>query len=348
MVIDESLSKGLKNQFVKMWGDEIKSAFEKLLKAALKIDLSSRNNFPKFIKFHREYFKRLSMAHCVSGSKRKPIIAMVVIHPQKKRYLVKNKNGPSDVESGFIGVVDLTHLWELGKYPEDDVAPSTFFVSDHAVARAYQRSYESKAGEVVDPYVVIKEFSYIPIWAGFFSALLMDENYPFSETEDDPVCPIIPAPNGIFLCKLTKFGPSNVERLIEIRTYVSEAMLSESQKALREVMLNASKNLENSMLCFFPQYHLFRSEQAIIRVQYQLILKLILSKLRTKTSMIADEFTSDDYQAYKFNNFLNDCIKHIDQVAFDQFNTILENSGYDGFIDHIERNINIARIEKRL
>jgi hypothetical protein len=219
MSIDRSLAKGLKTQFIYSWDTEVKLAFDTFSKVAHKIDLSSRNNFSKYIRAHHEAFKRIAMSYVVAGSKRSPFIGMVVLQPDRRRF--------SDwIEYAVGGLIDVTSLTESGKQNQD-IGRSTFFIAEHAIARVYQRSYDTKKDEVIDPFIIVREFCYIPLWASFWSLLIFHAQENLSVEEIESICPVIPAPNGIFLCKVTS-GSSRKSKFIEIRTYVQNEKLTES------------------------------------------------------------------------------------------------------------------------
>lgn len=331
MSINESLSKGLKSQFFNMWKDEIKSAFDAFGKIAPKIDLRSRNNYPKLISAHRECFKRVSMAYVVSGSNRKPFIGMISLQPEENKYLNR-------IETSITGVVDAINITDLDHYGKTGLGRTTFSISEHAIARVYQRAIDIQKKEVIDPYIIIKEFSYIPLWSSFWSYILSDGLDPFAEQEISPINLIIPAPNGIFLSKVSKHGPSSKYMLTEIRTYVQNNKLSESQKNLRELMISSQKNLENSVACLFPSYHLFQTDQNDIALEATLIRDLIKSKLRTNIKDIATEFISDDFMVYKFSSALNEYFKTTfsDQVI-NHLDLKLQKFNYSAFSDEVRR-----------
>ncbi len=336
MVIDRSLSKGLKTQFIKMWDVEVKSAFDAFGKIANKIDLSSRNNFQKFITAHHNCFKRIAVAYVVAGSKRNPFIGMVVVQPNRKNY--------SDwVEDSVGGLIDIISLTELGHH--QDAKRSIFFISEHAIARVYQRSYDAKKGELFDPYIITREFSFIPLWANFWSLVLFYTQDHFIDNESESICPIIPAPNGIFLCKLTEFGSGAKIKLIEIRTYVQNEKLSESQKSLRSLLLEASKNLENSVFCLFPDYEFFGSQQEAIETEGALVKEIMAIKLRDRVRDIASEFVSDNFVAHKLGLAFDEVFRPvISHELFSHYDLILQKKGYAAFSDEVRR---MGQLRKR-
>jgi hypothetical protein len=336
MSINESLSKGLKSQFFNMWEDEIQSAFVAFGKIAPKIDLRSRNNYPKFISTHRECFKRVSMAYVVGGSKRKPFIGMVLLQPEKHKYLDR-------IETSITGSVHAINITELDSNEKTVSGRTTFSISDHAIARIYQRATDIQKKDVIDPYIIINEFSYIPLWSSFWCPVLSEGPDPFADQAISPVNLMIPAPNGIFLGKFSKHGPSSELMFFEIRTYVQNDQLSESQKNLRKFMISTQKNLANSVACLFPHSHLFQTNQAGIALESVLIRDCIKSKLRTKIIDIATEFISDNFMAYKFSSSLNEKFKtHFSDELINHFDLKLQEFDYAAFSNEARRLMQIT------
>jgi hypothetical protein len=119
----------------------------------------------------------------------------------------------------------------------------------------------------------------IPFWASFWTRLL-DELSMLSEKDKSDICPIIPSAHGLFFCKLTNIEDGS--QFIEVRTYVHESSLNDSQKQVRNMLLNASQNIENSIICLYP-YHLDTPNPDLSRLEFNIVLCLILGRIKSET-----------------------------------------------------------------
>ena len=330
MKIDETLAKGLTKQLVTAWHTEAKAAFSHYSTALKKLKLNSRNAFPKFIEMHRKCFKNLSIAYVVGGSKRKPFIGMVVVDFGSKRYL-------DWTENSLGGIIDVINLVESQDEPDQQVGGAMFFIGEHAVSRVYQRSINLEENKTLNPLVVISEFSLVPLWSIFWIFTLWALEG-LSEDKLETICPLIPAPNGMFLCKLSNIGKSARLRTIEVRTFVQTDSLTDEQKEIREVMLHASEHIQNSTLCLYPKLHLLKADMDLIQVEISVVHDLMLYKIKSITDKLSREIIHGDFNAYELNRALQVCFKQRQNDQYLSFmDATLKEKGYDGFVDAIHK-----------
>ena len=255
---------------------------------------------------------------------------MVVVDFGSKRYL-------DWTENSLGGIIDVINLVESQDEPDQQVGGAMFFIGEHAVSRVYQRSINLEENKTLNPLVVISEFSLVPLWSIFWIFTLWALEG-LSEDKLDTICPLIPAPNGMFLCKLSNIGKSARLRTIEVRTFVQTDSLTDEQKEIREVMLHASEHIQNSTLCLYPQLHLLKADMDLIQVEISVVHDLMLYKIKSITDKLSREIIHGDLNAYELNRALQVCFKQRQNDQYLSFmDATLKEKGYDGFVDAIHK-----------
>lgn len=274
MLIDESLAQGLTKEFLEKLDDD----FDKVnITFTKKIGnkLSSRKGFDKFTTIHKETFKNFTLSHQVGGSKRQPYLGEIVLNTKNDRKY-KEWN-----EATLYGLTTIRSL-SLNNESQDS-NPSLFLIGEHAISRVFQRSKIFKDTNKIDSYLIVPELCLIPFWTSFWVYLLSDlSRLPLEKKLS--INPVIPSPRGLFFCKLTNHG---LAFAIEVRTYVHESSLTDTQKQVRLALLNASKNLENSILCLFP-YHTNTPNKERSHFEFCIVIMQTLTRIKGDTYQLCE------------------------------------------------------------
>lgn len=93
---------------------------------------------------------------------------------------------------------------------------------------------------------------------------------------------------------------------LEVRTYVHKSKLTETQYKVREVLLTASKNLENSDLSLYPSIDIFPTN---VEGNLALARVIIFHRIRNISYEICSQLlrSRPDFEIYK----LDKCFKEI-------------------------------------
>ena len=239
MIITESLAKGLKNRFFLEISDEIIQRL-KLASEIGKLGKKSPAAWLRYQNKFKEIFGRCAIVFYSGGSNKKPYFALLGLSIDEKREF---NQWDEKCITGHMVVVNYEP-----KIAEDMFA--LFNIGEHAVSRIFERGTLSINNETqVDIFSILPEFNYVPIWSGFWSFVfqIFKLSYP-SQNDLNQIYPVIPGNSGLFFGQIAhgKFEP------LEIRTFVDDGHLNFEQQSLKEVMLEISKGIESSPLCFFP------------------------------------------------------------------------------------------------
>jgi len=225
----ESLAKGLTTRFF----DELESGIEPVkdkFSEQLGRKKITRNSWSYVRHVTRDCFKDYALAMYEGGSKRKPYISLNLLLPLKSRCY------NSWDEKCLTGTATIINLVPFLIHS----LPVPYNISEHAVARLFLRTRISLDNGLVDVKAVNSELIYIPFWSCLWGLFLSDENL-FGECQVP-----IPAPNGLFFAQ-TNLGKPHVE----IRTFVGDHLLLDSQAQIKESMIAMSKNFLNTPFSSF-------------------------------------------------------------------------------------------------
>jgi len=242
--MEENLAKGYTRQFMTWYMEDLDKCTKNSDKLKSIYGNKDRKRFEKFAILHKEQFKNFSLNYLLGGSNRHPFIASTIYHFGNEKYNDWRENH-------LLPKVFIMHFQK-----QEQFNSGTYSISEHTIKRIYQRS-NAFDNNKVDHYLIVPEMSYIPIWAGFYTLLnaLTDSN-------NIEIEPIIPAPNGLFLCD-TKFFHENIKS-VHVRTFVGDKELSETQLSLKKAMIESSEDLKNSLLGFLPCSTQFAKHQFFI------------------------------------------------------------------------------------
>ena len=296
MFVDETLAKSLaKNSIVKLDSDLLE--VEKIFNLKLsKIDTSKRSNFEKILKLHKEAFANKCFCYVRCGSKRNPYICYIPTFKFTEREYKKWN------EDALLGMPIFKYLpnWEsVFKYDFPIIR-----VGQHALTRVLQRSGLVTSLQEINNNLIFSEFKYLSLWSAFWSKFFYE-----SKCIDDFNCSemsiVVPAPHGILLCEIHKDEEIQSFYNLEVRTYINTNQLSDSQYQFRLQILEASRELENTPLSFFPYImQLHNHEDSLAEI----IFLLLLFRIKKFTDSISFTIFKNDFDAYKFQQTLESFI----------------------------------------
>lgn len=230
MQIDDSLANALKNNFFKELTTNTKSNLKKV--SSQSRGKRSRNGFVKYAKTALKNFSITSVYQYEGGSASAPYFAFDSLLAIPDREL-------NSWSEKCLSALTVVLMYES---TEPLLSRATYNVGEHLIARMIQRSGLVQDPLRLDSSKLISELAYVPMWANFWLlASVFSDDYEFGEELTIP----IPARRGLLLGHL-----NSVTRLIELRTYVDDSKLSDSQKIIRDMMLSISKQFMSSPVCF--------------------------------------------------------------------------------------------------
>ena len=100
-----------------------------------------------------------------------------------------------------------------------EVEPTAYNIGEHAIARIFLRTppLVDRQTSKLSVNHIISEMQHVPFWSGYWVLSLLDRR----GVDFWGVCePIIPTPNGLFLCALS---PSS--KHLEVRTFIEDLSL---------------------------------------------------------------------------------------------------------------------------
>jgi len=284
--------------------------------------LTHKTGIEKIKKYHHDEFKKFALCYVVGGSKRKPFIGYVAINQ------VKNRKYNEWTEAAFLGEAVISNIYDGKHFAKSEFSP--FAISQHALARVYQRSKIINEANKSDPYSIIPELAFIPLWAGYWRFLHKDFHKSYDEKYKE-INLYIPSPNGLFLGQLKEFESS---KIYEVRTYIHVDQLTKSQTIARSILLNASAGLENSLLSLFPANPSFVPEK-VFYSELVCLLAILSNRLQKNIDSLAEMMAgdNDDFKLYEIKKFLIDYLIKSFPVS-DEYFSYLENlllKGYSNF-----------------
>jgi hypothetical protein len=296
--MEENLAKGYTRQFIAWYKEDFEKCLKNIDELKSIYGNKDRKRFEKFSILHKEQYKNFSLNYLLGGSNRHPFIATTIYHFENERYNDWRENH-------LLPSVFIIHFQK-----QQQINNSAYSISEHTIKRIYQRSkiFDNKE---VDHYLIIPEMSYIPVWAGFYSFLNM-----LTDSENIEIEPIIPAPNGLFLCDTKTFH--NKIKSVHVRTYVGDEELSETQLSLKKAMIESSQYLKNSLLGFLPCSIIFAKHQFFIDF------KLLLYGLRNLLKVYLQEILKekDDLVLSIFYRKVNEKLNEITIKQIELLDTI--------------------------
>lgn len=236
--MDYVLARGLKNELLRELDRRVDNVISKFISSAKDTKAGRRRTYwNSFVSEIDGVFGNYLISKYTGGTKRKPYVAISSIEVNKEKRF--NSWTEECVQSSQMLIN--YDPWFC------DVLPIGWSISDHTIQRIYQRAYRATefSGETRNIYSVINELAYVPIWSGFWTRYGFTL---FQRTDLMKYYPVIPCHSGLFLCEMLRGKIHQVE----IRTFVSDMMLSDSQLELKKILIDLSEDYLNSSLPYCP------------------------------------------------------------------------------------------------
>jgi hypothetical protein len=236
MKFDESQAKGLKNHLIREVEKqliEFLDPFETSAEFSAVGNLSSINSFNRFNAALSKGIDRFTTSKYEGFSKSKKYVAYATICSSESR-----NYGQWTEKSiyGFNVLVGKTFECEEGSYS----------LSEHTITRYFQRrNFTNSFNPDIDIFLLIEDLKYVPYYSAYWVRIAFFHLRKLGIKKIDIQ---IPAVSGLFLCEM------NVDEMfskVEIRTYISDNMLSAHQKQKKEFLVHVLNGFEDSALPFF-------------------------------------------------------------------------------------------------
>jgi hypothetical protein len=236
--MDASLAKGYKRQVFQQLEkevDKIISDWQKVTKTSKVI--KNRFHWKRYIEKLEAIFKKNLILKQLGGSNKKPYIALSVLTAGDQKFNQWQ-------EKCFTSIQILINFdpWYV------EVLPAGFSVSEHTIQRIFQRKFDNSndySFEDSGLREIVDELILAPLWSSYW---IQEAIRRFANSDISKINPIIPTPLGLLLGEINR----NHTGKIEIRTFVSDNLLSVKQMDLKRKMLDINKEFEGSNLSFFP------------------------------------------------------------------------------------------------
>ena len=118
-------------------------------------------------------------------------------------------------------------------------------ISEHTITRIFQRNkFPDNYDTQRDIFLVLNELKFLPVYAAYWNRFSLNFTNNLGIKKFDI---LIPAPSGLFVAEIN--NPK--VPMLEVRTYLSLEMLDEKQKQIRNIYIEAIKDINVSPLPFF-------------------------------------------------------------------------------------------------
>ncbi len=236
--MDPSLARGVKNQFFRDISKEVEQAAQRYTKQTKTYKAwSSLNNWNRYTKEIENIFSHFLIDKFNGGSKRKPILCISTLDSDP----LKKFNSWNEQCLNSVQLLIIFSPWHV------DAVYSGYSLSEHTIQRIFERaiSIDEFRNNENNLFAFSSELLETPFWSSYWIARALDI---FASSRTDVIYPVIPTKSGLF------FGEMTREKIhkVEIRTFVSDAMLFPDQFALKQLMLNARGKMRGNSIAFFP------------------------------------------------------------------------------------------------
>jgi hypothetical protein len=230
MIVNETLASGLKNRFIVEVEDQSKE-FKRSIKD---------NEFQLKLKSSWDDFSR-HLNRCASGGKlcdyegggnKRRYRTLSLIYSAKDRPLNSwNESCISGLDVFFtLNPVNIETVY----------AP--YAVGEHAIARMFMRLKGIGDDWSKNRSIILNQLEQIPLWSNFW----LKTFYRSLRLKEHEKCfPVIPAPDGLFLCEFDL-----IHYFIEVRTFIGDSQLTEEQAAIKRMLLDIGVTFVNSPASF--------------------------------------------------------------------------------------------------
>jgi hypothetical protein len=238
MRFDESQSKGLKNYLMNEMELQICEALQTIENNLdnHKSTHASINGFNRLVEDLRSRLNKFSICHYVGFNHEKKYVAFSQIEPSGARSY-------NTWEEKCL----YAHNILLSQGIFEDIMGS-YNVSEHTLTRIFQRkNFPDNFDTNKDIFSALKELKYLPAYAAYWNRFSLNFTNNLGIKKFDVV---VPAPSGIFIAEIN--DPK--VPMLEVRTFLSLEMLDSHQKLLRNIYIDAIKDILDSPLPYFLLY----------------------------------------------------------------------------------------------
>ena len=336
--MDESLARGFTKQFFNWHSDDYMKVVDQDLSSMQSLsadtEVPRRNGFAKnrlnnFFEFRRKLLANFTINTLISGSSSYPFFLNTT-------FRLTEIDFKGYQEKAFIPLVTLIDTNDIKINPDLVTRTKTFIeeyafyiISEHTIQRIFQRSDLVGEKTRFNPYLIIKEMKFVPIWTSFWILIKvhLQRNSNFEVIE-----PIIPSPNGMFLCEFENHkSPQGFKRL-HLNTYIGLHQMSDHQKKLRTHLMEISENLENSVMSFYCSGDVSRD----LKNQFILDQLIMLQRSLKFIDEIENEITGNN--PIGINELI---VKHLEKnkkfkELFSSLDQKLKNKSYSDFYHYMK------------
>lgn len=273
MKFDESQAKGLKNHLIREVENqliEFLEPFENSHEFSDVGNLSSINSFNRFNAALSKGIDRFTTSKYEGLSKGKKYVAYATICSSDSR---EYEQWTEKSIYGFNVLVGNTFECEEGSYS----------LSEHTITRYFQRrNFTDSFNPNKDIFLLIEDLKYVPYYSAYWTRMAFFHLRKLGVKKIDIE---IPGVSGLFLCEM------NIDEIfgkVEIRTYISDEMLSDHQKQKKEFLVNALDGLEGSALPFFGILEFIQIDNI------ELEAKVLSNRLSKNLEILFDRSFADD------------------------------------------------------
>lgn len=236
--MDSSLAKGFKRQVF----NELEKELDKISTNWVNVSKLSKatknlSHWDRYIEKLECIFDKNIILKQIGGSLRKPYAAFSVLTSGNRKY---NQWHEKCLSSNQILInFDPWHV---------EVLQTGFNLSEHAVHRIFQRKFDNSNNYNLEDSglkEIVKELSFSPLWSSYW---IQEAIKRFANSDAVLIHLMIPTPSGLLFGEITR----NHTGKVEIRTFVSDSLLSNEQDELKRKMLKINSFFNNSNLNFFP------------------------------------------------------------------------------------------------
>jgi hypothetical protein len=267
MRFDESQSRGLKNHLIR--------ELELQTRAALDVHTNKLDD-SYVIAGSLNSLKRMSDG-LQRGLKKFSILSYSGFTNNKKFYAFSNIESSSKREYNTWEEKCLYSQNVLLSQKVFEFLGGTYNISEHAITRIFQRNtFPENFDTQKDIFHVLNELKFLPAYAAYWNRFSLNFTINLGIKKFDI---IIPAPSGVFIGEIN--DPKTP--MLEVRTYLSLEMLDAKQKQIRNIYIEAMKDLNESPLPFFLLLECYTQDNV------ELEAKILSGRLLQSFEMIFNE-----------------------------------------------------------
>ena len=305
MTIQLNLARGLKERFFREYSEELFSDLREF--ATNNFKAINRNNFEEKTPLIIEKSKGSIIKSIVSGEKRNRYLAIETL---------SNKIEIEKSEWSESGLHGMSVIMKVG-FNHIKATPLKYIISGHSILRIFERTKTISKDFQYSKIDVINELTQVSLWSSFWTTYAMTYSNPKLW---ESLSYIIPTPNGVFLCNLNA-----TEMHIDVRTFVDQTLLSDTQNSIRRDLFNIGEQFNLSPLAFGTSMVQF--EPNIFTGLFYVMTKFLTAKMDIESflNQMTKDITGEATRAEaknQINNLLVDSSKIITDDFYNLISTL--------------------------